>query len=86
MCPCCVTDDCSVFGLGDSAGEVALLLALFVVVGFCNRAYSAELIFKFVNGLWSDHAIEPGKFILEGNQGILSPIARGRCHLWCPFK
>ena len=83
--PCCVTDDKSVFGLRDCAGEVAVLLALHVVMGFCNREYSTKLIFELVDGLWSDHAIEPGQFVSEGIQRIICLIACGRCHFWCPF-
>ena len=55
--PCCVAVYESVFRLRDCAGKVAILLALFVMVGFCDREYPTELIFKLVNGLWSDHAL-----------------------------
>jgi len=33
---------------------MAILLALFIVVGFCDREYPVELIFELVDGLWSD--------------------------------
>ena len=43
--PCCVAVYESVFRLRDCAGKVAILLALFVMVGFCDREYPTELIF-----------------------------------------
>ena len=60
---------------------MTVLLALYVVVGFCDREYSAELIFELVDGLWSDHAVEPCQFVSEGDQCVVRPIAFGHCHV-----
>ena len=81
MYPCRIADDKSVFRLGDCAGEVAILLALFLMVGFCDREYPAKLIFKLVDGLGSDHTVEACQFVLEGDQCVVRPIAFGRCHI-----
>jgi hypothetical protein len=62
------------------ASKVAVHLALFIVVGFCDREYPAELIFELVDGLWSDHAVEACQFVSEGDQRVVRPIAFGRCH------
>ena len=59
---------------------MTLLLALYVVVGFCYREYSVELIFELVNSLWSDHAVEPCQFVSEGDQHVVCPIALGHRH------
>ncbi len=58
MCPCCTSDDESVLLLGNCTGKVSVLRALFVMVVFCDREYSTQLIFELVDGLRSDHAIE----------------------------
>ncbi len=50
------------------------------MVEFCDREYSAELIFELVDGLWSDHAVEACQFVLEGDQRVVCPIAFGRHH------
>ncbi len=81
MYPCRIADDESVFCLGDCAGNVAELLALIVMVGFCDREYFAELIFELVDGLGSDHTVESCQFVLEGDQRVVCPIAFGRCHI-----
>jgi hypothetical protein len=47
---------------------------LYVVVGFCDREYSAELIFELVDGLWSDHAVQPCQFVSEGDQRVVRPL------------
>ncbi len=64
----------------DCAGEVAVLLALGVVVGFCDREYSTELVFELVDGLWSDHAVDACQFVSEGDQRVVHRTAFGRCH------
>jgi hypothetical protein len=79
--PCCIADDESVFRLGDRAGEVVVLLALFIMVGFCDREYTAELIFELVDSLGSDHTVEAWQFVSEGDQRVVRPIAFGRCHI-----
>ncbi len=60
---------------------MAVLLALFVMVGFCDREYPAELIFELADSLGSDHTVEACQFILEGDQQVVRPIAFGRCHI-----
>ncbi len=81
MYPCRIADDESVFRLGDCAGEVAVLLALFLMVGFCDCEYLAELIFELVDGLGSDHTVEVCQFVSEGDQRVVCPIVFGRCHI-----
>ncbi len=60
---------------------MTILLALYIVVGFCDREYSTKLIFELVDGLWSDHAVEPCQFVSEGDQRVVRPIVFGRCHV-----
>ena len=60
---------------------MTVLLALDVVVGFCNREDPAELIFELVDGLWSDHAVEACQFVSEGDQRVVRSIAFGRRHV-----
>ncbi len=81
MYPCRIANDESVFRLGDRAGKVAVFLALFVMVGFCDREYPAELIFELVDSLGSDHTVEARQFVSEGDHRVLRPIAFGRCHI-----
>jgi hypothetical protein len=81
MYPCCIADDESVFRLGDCAGEVAVLLALFVIVGLCDREFPAKLIFELVDSLGSDHTVEVCQFISEADQHVVRPIAFRRCHI-----
>ena len=65
---------------GNRAGEVTVLLALYLVVGFRDREYSAKLVFELVDGLRSDHTVEPCQFVSEGDQRVVCPIALGRRH------
>jgi hypothetical protein len=51
------------------------------VVGFCDREYPTELIFKLVDGLGSDHTVEACQFVSEGDQCVVRPIAFGCCHI-----
>ena len=68
------------FNSGIALARWPYFLALIVLVGFCDREYSAEPVFQLVNGLWSDHAIEACQFVSEGDQRVVCPIAFGRCH------
>ncbi len=54
--------------LGNCTGKVSVLLALFVMVGFCDREYSAQLIFELVDGLRGDHAVDACQLVVEGEQ------------------
>ena len=78
-----VGDDDPVFVLRDDAGEVAIFLALRVVVRFDDGAHSAELIFEPVDAFGSDDAVEAGDFVAYPDEGIVR--ARGlRCLRHCP--
>ncbi len=66
------------FGLGMALARCHNL-TLLVVVRFCNCEYSAKLIFKSVDGLWGDHAIEACRFVAEGDQRVVGCIAFGGC-------
>ena len=85
MSPCHIANDESVFQLGDRAGKVAVLLALIVMVGFCDHEYPTELIFKLVDSLWGDHAVEACQFVPEGDQRVVHPTVFGRCHGCIPM-
>ena len=62
-----VSDDKPVLWLGDGAGKVSIFLTLLVVVCFCNREDPTELIFKSVDSLRGDRAIEAFQFFGEGD-------------------
>ena len=80
MCPCCISDDESVLLLGNRTGKVSVLLAMFIMVGFCDRDYSAQVIFELVNGLWGDQAVEACQLVAEGDQRAVRCITFGCCH------
>ncbi len=82
MGPCCISDDEPVFWLGDGAGKVSILLTLLIVVCFCNREDPAKLIFKSVNGLRGNHAVEACQFVSEGDQHVVGCIVFGGCHFY----
>ncbi len=66
--------------LGDGTGEVSIFLTLLVVVCCCNNDNPAELIFESVDGLRGDHAVEACRFVAEGVQHVIGPIAFGGCY------
>ena len=45
--------------------QVAIFLAVLVVVGLRDGEYSAELVFELVDGLRRDHAVEACQFVVE---------------------
>ncbi len=44
---------------------MAIFLAFFEVVGLCHDENAADLIFKLIDGLRCDHAIEVCQFVME---------------------
>ncbi len=60
---------------------MVVLLALYVVVGFCDSEDPTQLIFELVDGLWSDHAVDTCQFVSERDQRVVRPIAFGRSHV-----
>jgi hypothetical protein len=80
MDPRCISDDKPVLWLGDGAGKVSIFLTLLVLMCFCNHEDPAKLMFKSVDGLRGDHAVEACQFVVEGDQHVRGCIAFGECH------
>ena len=70
-----VGNDDPVFVLRNDAGEVAVFLALSVVVRLDDGAHSAEFIFEPVDAFGSNDAVEAGNFVAYPDEGIV----RARC-------
>ncbi len=77
MDPRRVSNDKPVFWLGDGVGKMSIFLTLLVVVCLCDCEDPAKLIFKSVNSLQGDHAIEACQFVAEGDQRVKGRIAFG---------
>ena len=65
MQPRRIADDDTVIRLGDRAGEVAILLALLVVVRFDDGENAAEFVFKRIDGLGRYDTVQAGYFVPE---------------------
>ena len=79
MGPSGITNDDPVLSFGDSTRQMAILLSLGVVVGFCHGEYSANLVLKFVSSLWDDCAIEACQLVAEANERVVRVRQRNQC-------
>jgi hypothetical protein len=53
---------------------MAVLLSLTLVMGLRHSDYSAKLVFKLVDGLRRDHAVEACQLITEGDECIVRVV------------
>ena len=61
-----VSNDKPVLTFGDCTCQMAVLMSLFVVMGFRHSEYTAEFVFELVNGLRHDHAVQASQLVAEG--------------------
>ena len=66
-----VTDDNPVLSFGDCTCQMAVLVSLGVVVGFCHSEYSANCILEFVDDLWGDRAVEACQLVVEADEHVV---------------
>ena len=71
MGPSGITNDDPVLSFGDSTRQMAILLSLGVVVGFCHGEYSANLVLEFVDGLWGDCTVEACQLVAEADEHVV---------------
>jgi len=77
-----IANDEPVLALGDRTRQMAILLSLFVVMGLRHGEYSAELVFKLVDGLRRDHAVKACQLVTEGDECIVRVVRCCRRHCW----
>ncbi len=71
MGPGGIADDKHILAFGDCTCQMAVLLSLSVVMGLCHGEDSTKRVLKFVDGLWSDHAVEACQFVPKVDECVV---------------